>query len=153
MAGKRYKYYVKSARTYDGKTYASKSSAKSFRIANFVNTKHQKYSYSEMCGDIKSFKNTYSDYVSVKVVGKSNDKRNIYDVVIGKQESQKDIAWQERGRTAKDRENIIEKYWFATDIAIKNEEYEVLNKYVLKLFEEIAEKGVKAKVTVRIMRV
>lgn len=49
--------------------------------------------------------------------------------------------------------NIIEKYWFATDIAIKNEEYEVLNKYVLKLFEEIAEKGVKAKVTVRIMRV
>lgn len=49
--------------------------------------------------------------------------------------------------------NIIEKYWFATDIAIKNEEYEVLNKYVLKLFEEIAEKGVKAKVTVRIMSV
>lgn len=61
VEGKRYKYYVKSERTYDGKTYASNSNAKSFRIANFVNTKHQKYSYSEMCGDIKSFKNTYSD--------------------------------------------------------------------------------------------
>ena len=70
VAGKRYKYYVKSARTYDGKTYASKLNAKSFRIANFVNTKHQKYSYSEMCGDIKSFKNTYSDYVSVNSCGK-----------------------------------------------------------------------------------
>lgn len=91
VAGKRYKYYVKSQRTYDGKTYASNSNAKSFRIANFVNTKHQKYSYSEMCGDIKSFKNTYSDYVSVKVVGKSNDKRNIYDVVIGNKKAKKTL--------------------------------------------------------------
>ena len=36
VAGKRYKYYVKSQRTYDGKTYASNSNAKSFRIANTV---------------------------------------------------------------------------------------------------------------------
>lgn len=153
VAGKRYKYYVKSARTYDGKTYASKSSAKSFRIANFVNTKHQKYSYSEMCGDIKSFKNTYSDYVSVKVVGKSNDKRNIYDVVIGNKKAKKTLLGRSEEELPKTEKNIIEKYWFATDIAIKNEGYEVLNKYVLKLFEEIAEKGVKAKLTVRIMRV
>ena len=152
VAGKRYKYYVKSQRTYDGKTYASNSNAKSFRIANFVNTKHQKYSYSEMCGDIKSFKNTYSDYVSVKVVGKSNDKRNIYDVVIGKK-AKKTLLGRSEEELPRAEKNIIEKYWFATDIAIKNEEYEVLNKYVLKLFEEIAEKGVKAKVTVRIMRV
>lgn len=47
----------------------------------------------------------------------------------------------------------FERLQFAPDIAIKNEGYEVLNKYVLKLFEEIAEKGVKAKLTVRIMRV
>lgn len=52
----------------------------------------------------------------------------------------------------KTEKNIIEKYWFATETAIKNEEYEVLSKYVLKLFDETAEKGVKAKVTVRIMR-
>lgn len=153
VAGKRYKYYVKSQRTYDGKTYASNSNAKSFRIANFVNTKHQKYSYSEMCGDIKSFKNTYSDYVSVKVVGKSNDKRNIYDVVIGNKKAKKTLLGRSEEELPRAEKNIIEKYWFATDIAIKNEEYEVLNKYVLKLFEEIAEKGVKAKVTVRIMRV
>ena len=90
-AGKRYKYYVRAAKTYDGKTYASNSNVKSFRIANYVNTKHQKYSYSEMCGDIKSLKNTYSDYVSVKVVGKSNDKRNIYDVVIGNKKAKKTL--------------------------------------------------------------
>lgn len=153
VAGKRYKYYVKSARTYDGKTYASNSNAKSFRIANFVNTKHQKYSYSEMCGDIKSFKNTYSDYVSVKVVGKSNDKRNIYDVVIGNKKAKKTLLGRSEEELPRAEKNIIEKYWFAPDIAIKNEGYEVLNKYVLKLFEEIAEKGVKAKLTVRIMRV
>lgn len=152
-AGKRYKYYVRAAKTYDGKTYASNSNVKSFRIANYVNTKHQKYSYSEMCGDIKSLKNTYSDYVSVKVVGKSNDKRNIYDVVIGNKKAKKTLLGRSEEELPKTEKNIIEKYWFATDIAIKNEEYEVLNKYVLKLFEEIAEKGVKAKVTVRIMRV
>ena len=83
----------------------------------------------------------------------SNDKRNIYDVVIGNKKAKKTLLGRSEEELPKTEKNIIEKYWFATDIAIKNEEYEVLNKYVLKLFEEIAEKGVKAKVTVRIMRV
>lgn len=86
-------------------------------------------------------------------MGKSNDKRNIYDVVIGNKKAKKTLLGRSEEELPKTEKNIIEKYWFATDIAIKNEEYEVLNKYVLKLFEEIAEKGVKAKVTVRIMRV
>lgn len=88
-AGKRYKYYVAAVSIYNNKTFKTKSNAKGFAIANFVSTGHQKYSYNEMSGDIKQLVNTYSDYVKVKVIGKSNDKRNIYDVVIGNPKAKK----------------------------------------------------------------
>lgn len=42
-----------------------------------------------MSGDLKQLANTYSDYVKVNVIGKSNDKRNIYDVVVGNPKAKK----------------------------------------------------------------
>ena len=88
-AGNRYRYYVKAANISNGKTYATLSDKKGFAIASYVNTRHQKYSYNEMSKDLKSLKNAYSDYVNVNVLGKSNDKRNMYDVVIGNPKAKK----------------------------------------------------------------
>ena len=88
-SGKKYKYYVEAVNIKDGNKYSTVSNAKNFRIANFVSTGHQKYSYNEMSRDIKSLKNTYSDYVNVKILGKSNDKRNMYDVIIGNPKAKK----------------------------------------------------------------
>ena len=43
-----------------------------------------------MSGDIKQLANTYLRFhVKVNVIGKSNDKRNIYDVVIGNPKAKK----------------------------------------------------------------
>ncbi|MBU5478727.1 hypothetical protein KQI69_05870 [Eubacterium sp. MSJ-13] len=88
-AGKKYRYYVQSYAIYNEETFQTDANAKSFQIRDFVSTGHQKYSYSEMSGDLKQLVNTYSDYVKVNVIGKSNDKRNIYDVVVGNPNAKK----------------------------------------------------------------
>lgn len=90
--GKKYKYYVKAVSTSPENTYTTSSDAGNFRIADFVNTRHQKYSFNEMSKDIKLLKNSYSNYVNVKVIGKSNDKRNIYDVIIGNPNAKKTMV-------------------------------------------------------------
>lgn len=92
VKGKKYKYYVKAVNISSGNRYTTSSNAGNFRIADFVNTRHQKYSFNEMSKDIKSLKNSYSNYVNVKVIGKSNDKRNIYDVVIGNKNAKKTMV-------------------------------------------------------------
>lgn len=91
-AGKKYKYYVEAVSTKDENTYSTASNAKSFKIADCVNTRHQKYSYSELSQDIKALENSYSDYVKVKVLGKSNDNRKLYDVVIGNPDAKKTMV-------------------------------------------------------------
>ena len=88
-AGKKYRYYITAVGIYNKETFKTNSNVKGFVIANFVSTGHQKYSYNKMSGDIKQLANTYSDYVKVNVIGKSNDKRNIYDVVIGNPKAKK----------------------------------------------------------------
>lgn len=88
-AGKKYKYYIAAVGIYNNEIFKTESNAKSFVITNFVSTGHQKYSYHEMSGDLKQLANTYSDYVKVNVIGKSNDKRNIYDVVVGNPKAKK----------------------------------------------------------------
>lgn len=59
--------------------------------ASIVSTNHQKYSYSEMVKDIKSLQKKYPDYVKYNVIGKSVDKRNLYEVVLGNPEAKKHL--------------------------------------------------------------
>ena len=89
--GNKYKYYVLAVNYISKNKLKTKSSIKNFRITNFVNTHHQKYSYSEMRQDIKQLKNTYANYVQVNIIGKSNDNRNMYDVVIGNPNAKKSM--------------------------------------------------------------
>ena len=50
---------------------------------NIVNTENAKYTYQEMETDLHELENTYGEYLSVDIVGKSVEKRNIYRVVLG----------------------------------------------------------------------
>lgn len=56
-----------------------------------VSINHKKYSYAEMKNDIKLLAEKYPDKVSYNVIGKSEDGRNIYDVVLGNPEAKKSM--------------------------------------------------------------
>ncbi len=61
---------------------------------NIVSTTHQKYTYTEMKKDIALLEEKYSDYVQVEIIGKTADKRNIYDVILGNPEASKCVIFQ-----------------------------------------------------------
>jgi g-D-glutamyl-meso-diaminopimelate peptidase len=54
-----------------------------------VSTDHQLYDYAELSNDLKQLESRYSEYCQVNVIGKSADKRNIYEVVLGNQNADK----------------------------------------------------------------
>lgn len=54
-----------------------------FTNQNMVLPDHQKYTYEEMCTDIKDLCKKYSEYVSYETIGKSEQGRDIYDVILG----------------------------------------------------------------------
>ena len=62
-----------------------------FSTKTIVNTKHQRYSYSEMSRDIHQLKAAYGDRVHYQVIGKSVDGRNLYDVIIGNPNAKKTL--------------------------------------------------------------
>ena len=59
--------------------------------AAIVNSKHQKYSYSEYKDDLKQIQEKYSEYCQVNIVGNTYDNRNLYEVVIGNPEAKKHL--------------------------------------------------------------
>ena len=59
-----------------------------------VNTRHQKYSYSEMEKDIYALQTQYQEYVHVNILGTTADKRNIYEVVLGNPDAPKCVMFQ-----------------------------------------------------------
>lgn len=63
--------------------------------AAIVNSGHQKYSYGEMKTDLKQIEKKYSKKyegkIQVNIIGKSADKRNLYEVVLGDPEAKKHL--------------------------------------------------------------
>lgn len=59
--------------------------------AAIVNTGHQKYSYGEMKTDLKKLEEKYEENCQVNIIGKSLDKRNLYEVVLGNPEAEKHL--------------------------------------------------------------
>lgn len=59
--------------------------------AAIVSTNHMKYSYSELVSDINSLQKKYPNYVHYNVIGKSTDKRNLYEVVLGNPDAKKHL--------------------------------------------------------------
>lgn len=56
-----------------------------------VDTGHLKYSYAEMSGDISLLADKYHDACTYEIIGKSEDNRNIYDVIIGNPNAKKTL--------------------------------------------------------------
>lgn len=87
---KKYQYKVIAVNDVDG---VRKSEAVTAVYSNqtIVQTGHQKYSYEEMKGDIQSLQKKYHGIVRAEVIGKSEDGRNIYDVVVGSKKASKTL--------------------------------------------------------------
>ena len=63
--------------------------------AAIVNSGHQKYSYKEYQNDLKQLEKKYTkkygDVIQVNTIGKTLDKRNLYEVVLGNPEADKHL--------------------------------------------------------------
>lgn len=66
-----------------------KAAGITFRNDKVVAVSHQKYSYSEMSGDIRQLVKNYHGLVQYQIIGKSEDGRNIYDVILGNPDAKK----------------------------------------------------------------
>ena len=62
-----------------------------FKNAKIVATGHQKYTYTEMKGDIALLCKNYHGIVKSHVFGKSEDNRNLYDVTVGNPNAKKSL--------------------------------------------------------------
>ncbi len=58
---------------------------------NIVATDHQKYNYKEYVKDLKQLEKKYSKHCKVKVIGKTADKRNLYEVILGNPKAKKHL--------------------------------------------------------------
>lgn len=72
----------------------SKSTVISVKCAGIVDTRHQKYTYGEMVNDINAIKRKYPEYVSVNVIGKTVDGREIHDIILGNPEASGCVMFQ-----------------------------------------------------------
>ncbi|MCB6993541.1 peptidase M14 [bacterium 210820-DFI.6.37] len=61
---------------------------------NIVDETDKKYSYNDMVKDLKQFEKYYSDRVTLKSLGKTADKREIYCVILGNPDAKKQIVVQ-----------------------------------------------------------
>lgn len=89
-AEKKYSYKVIAVNTAAG-IKTGKARIGNYNNTTIVHTKHQKYSYKELSGDVKELGKKYHGIVQCKVIGKSEDNRNIYDIVIGNPKAKKTI--------------------------------------------------------------
>ena len=59
--------------------------------AAIVSGGKKNYSYSELQKDLQQLKKKYKNHCQVNVIGKSEDKRNLYEVVIGNPDAKKHL--------------------------------------------------------------
>lgn len=90
----------------------------SYKNKEFVSMNHQKYTYTEMCGDIQSLCKKYSEYVSYETIGYSEKGRKIYDVILGNKKAHKTILVVS---------TLHAREYIATVVCMKQLEYYLLN--------------------------
>lgn len=90
----------------------------SYKNKEFVSMNHQKYTYTEMCGDIQSLCKKYSEYVSYETIGYSEKGRKIYDVILGNKKADKTILVVS---------TLHAREYIATVVCMKQLEYYLLN--------------------------
>ncbi len=86
-----YRYKVVPVMEADGNEWKGKGASILFENCKAVATDHQKYTFEEMQSDIKMLAKNYSEWVDYKVIGKSADGREIYDVILGNPDAKKSM--------------------------------------------------------------
>lgn len=56
-----------------------------------VETKHQQYTYDDLCADLNEFRENYGSRMKLNIIGTSTDNRCIFEIVIGTSNAKKDI--------------------------------------------------------------
>ena len=85
-----------------------------------VSTNHQKYTYKEMVADIEKLQKKYGEVLSYKVVGKSFDNRNIYQLTLGNPNAKKVVVIQA---------SIHAREYMTAQLAMKQIEFYCANYY------------------------
>lgn len=80
---KKYTFKVKPVFSSTVVAISGKAATCSLNNGDIVSLNHQKYSYNEMVSDIKELAGKYSDYMTYGSIGKSEQGREIYDVILG----------------------------------------------------------------------
>ena len=88
---KNYQYKIISAAKRKEYYYKGRAGGKNFSNKKLVSSGRQKYSYETMEEDIRELKKKYYGLVQCKVIGKSEDGRKIYDVIIGNPNASKSL--------------------------------------------------------------
>ena len=70
------------------------SSVEASKSKGIVNTKHSKYTYTEMVKDISQLQEKYGEYIEVNVVGQTVDRRNLYEITLGNPNAEKCVMFQ-----------------------------------------------------------
>lgn len=89
--GSVYRYQVKAVYRKDRLITMGRAAVRVYDNRKVVATNHQKYSYGEMVSDIFTLARKYPGVVHYQTIGKSEDGRNIYDVVLGSRNASKSI--------------------------------------------------------------
>ncbi len=84
-----YTYKILSVYSDGDKTVEGGSKTKAYNNKKIVSQSDSKYSYGDMKTDITQLCDKYDGLVDYKVIGKSADKRNIYDVILGNKKAKK----------------------------------------------------------------
>lgn len=90
-AGKVYRYQIKAVYKQGKMHLLGKAATRTYDTRKIVATNHQKYSYEEMASDISALARKYPNAVHYSSIGRSEDGRNIYEVVLGKRNAAKSI--------------------------------------------------------------
>lgn len=85
--GKKYRYRIIPVYYNDDINISGTGTSLGITLRDEVSTSHQKYSYKELSRDLEALKKLYGNRISYEAIGQSHDGRNIYDVVIGNQNS------------------------------------------------------------------
>ncbi len=90
-SGVQYKYKIQAMHKEKQILCAGQTTVRSYDNRKIVSIDHQKYTYDEMAQDIMQLSQRYPGIVHYNVIGKSEDGRNLYDVVIGNQNASKSV--------------------------------------------------------------
>ncbi|MCQ2492368.1 MAG: hypothetical protein MJ087_04950 [Lachnospiraceae bacterium] len=89
--GYSYTYKIVSYYSDDTQTLKGGSVTKAYKNKKIVSQSDSKYSYGDMKTDILELCEKYDGMVTYEVIGKSVDKRNIYDVILGNPKAKKSM--------------------------------------------------------------